>query len=99
MATSPCMWTTFGCTSRPSPALGGRVGAGTLSRAGGATATIHPPGPVPAAATKDASGWHYKELLQRPAGVTWATDLQFALPACARTGTTPAGLKAAGARV
>jgi hypothetical protein len=82
-----------------STAFGRQVVAGKLYLDFGATATIQLTWTVPAAATKDASGWHYKELLQRPAGVTWATDLQFALPACARTGTTPAGLKAAGARV
>jgi hypothetical protein len=38
---------------------------------------------VPAAASKNQSGWHYHYLVQRQAGALWKLNLQIALPSCA----------------
>nr|HET6905117.1 DUF4012 domain-containing protein [Ktedonobacteraceae bacterium] len=37
---------------------------------------------VPAAASKDRSGWHYQYLIQRQAGVLWKLNLHMVLPLC-----------------
>jgi len=45
-------------------------------------------------ATHDAAGWHYRYLLQKQSGVTYALDLKIALPACAQVAVPPSGFKA-----
>jgi hypothetical protein len=66
-----------------SVAFGREVWAGIFTLPYGQTKTIALTWRVPHAATKDATGWHYRYLLQRQAGVTWHLNLQMALPACA----------------
>jgi len=51
----------------------------------------------PGAATHDATGWHYKYLLQKQAGAVYNIDLKIALPACAKPGPLPSGFVAADA--
>ena len=47
---------------------------------------------VPHAATKDARGWHYHDLIQKQAGDTWTLNLQVILPSCASNSHTSSGL-------
>jgi hypothetical protein len=51
----------------------------------------------PGAVTHDASGWHYRYLLQKQAGARYTFDLKLTLPACARVAAVPSGFKAADA--
>jgi Protein of unknown function (DUF4012) len=47
---------------------------------------------VPAAASKDQSGWHYQYLVQRQAGALWKLNLDVALPSCAAIPNKRGGL-------
>jgi len=64
-------------------AFGREMWAGFFTLSYGQTMTIALVWRVPAAATKDANGWHYHYLIQRQAGTQWQLHLQVTLPSCA----------------
>jgi Protein of unknown function (DUF4012) len=64
-------------------AFGREAWAGFFTLSYGQSRTITLVWRVPAAATKDAKGWHYQYLLQRQAGAQWHLHLQVILPSCA----------------
>ena len=68
------------------------VWAGTFSLPYGHSGTITLDWSAPHAASHDASGWHYRYLIQRQAGVYWHLDLALTLPTCAALVGTPTGL-------
>lgn len=68
------------------------VWAGYFTLTFGQTRTIMFTWSVPHAATKDAQGWHYSDLVQRQAGDTWTLNLQVILPSCATNSHTSGGL-------
>jgi hypothetical protein len=49
---------------------------------------------VPAGASHDAVGWHYRYLVQRQAGLAWQVNLRLTLPSCATIVGQPQGLSA-----
>ncbi len=59
------------------------VWAGFFTLSFGQTRTITFIWTVPGAAKKDASGWHYRYLIQRQASVQWTVHLRMTLPSCA----------------
>jgi hypothetical protein len=75
-------------------AFGRQVWGGFFSLAYGQTLTITLTWTVPHAATHDASGWHYRSLIQRQAGIIWKLALQVSLPACATINGKPLPLVA-----
>lgn len=62
----------------------------------GKTMTVTLTWKVPNAATHDASGWHYRLLFQKQAGITWQTNVQVSLPSCAAITGTPQGFTSIG---
>ncbi|HYU75576.1 MAG TPA: DUF4012 domain-containing protein, partial [Ktedonobacteraceae bacterium] len=56
--------------------------AGVFTLPYGQTGKISLTWEVHGAATHDASGWHYRYLIQRQAGITWHLSLPITLPAC-----------------
>ena len=58
----------------------------------GQTRTVTLVWKVPAAASKDHSGWHYQYIIQRQAGVLWKLNLQVTLPSCAAQTNKRGGL-------
>lgn len=75
-----------------SKAFGRQVWAGWLYVNYGSTAAVSYTWTSPGAATHDAQGWHYTDLIQKQAGITWQMGLQVVLPSCAHTTAAPAGL-------
>jgi hypothetical protein len=63
----------------------------------GTTTTLTLDWTDPTAVAHDASGWHYRYLLQRQAGALYTVGLKLALPACARPAAIPSGFAAADA--
>lgn len=63
-----------------SEAFGHQVWAGFFTLTYGQANTITLVWQVPHAATHDTRGWHYQEMIQRQAGVTWTLHLQVVLP-------------------
>jgi exonuclease VII small subunit len=78
-----------------SQAYGRRVWAGLFTLFYGETGTVSLTWTVRNAATKDAHGWHYHDLIQRQVGIIWQLNLQVKLPACATIvgKSTPVALK------
>jgi hypothetical protein len=74
-----------------------QVWSGKMSVSYGTTTTLTLDWTDPKAVTHDASGWHYRYLLQRQAGAIYTLDLKVALPSCARLAATPSGFKEADA--
>lgn len=64
-------------------AFGRKVFIGYLDFNIGETGTVSLTWTVPHAATHDASGWHYTDLVQKQSGVTKSYDVEVTLPACA----------------
>ncbi|HEU5369488.1 MAG TPA: DUF4012 domain-containing protein [Ktedonobacterales bacterium] len=64
--------------------------AGLFSLQYGHSGTISLTWTVRGAATHDAHGWHYNDLIQRQAGIVWKLNLHVALPACAQHVTSSA---------
>lgn len=79
-------------TGGTSLAFGREVWAGVFILNHGQTGTITLTWQEPKAATHNASGWHYHDLIQRQAGFTWQLNLQVTLPSCASFHGTPGGM-------
>lgn len=75
-----------------STAFGHEVWAGFFTLTFGQTHTITLVWSVPHAATRDAQGWHYQEMVQRQAGAMWTALVQITLPGCATIKSEAAGL-------
>lgn len=76
--------------------FGNEVWAGFFTLTYGQTRTITLTWKVPHAAVKDASGWHYRYLLQKQAGTQWKAQVQVQLPTCATVQHASGGLAAHG---
>jgi Protein of unknown function (DUF4012) len=83
-------------THRTSEAFGHEVWAGFFTLTYGQTNTITLTWQVPHAATRDAHGWHYQEMVQRQASVAWTVHTRITLPSCATLTGTSGGLKSVG---
>jgi Protein of unknown function (DUF4012) len=66
-----------------SNAFNREVWMGYFTLSYGQTHTITLVWKVPAAVSKDQSGWHYRYIVQKQAGVLWKLNLQIMLPSCA----------------
>jgi Protein of unknown function (DUF4012) len=77
---------------RTSNAFNRKVWMGYFTLNYGQTGTITLVWKVPAAARKDASGWHYQYTVQRQAGILRTLNLQVALPANASVTSKWGGL-------
>ncbi len=75
----------------PIDAFGRKVWRGFFTLRYGQTHTITLSWRVPKAAQHDASGWHYRMLVQRQAGVLWTVHTQTTLPSCATKTHTSIG--------
>ncbi len=69
-----------------------QVWAGFFTLVYGQVRTITLTWSVPRAATKDAHGWQYQELIQRQAGAVWTVHVQIILPTCAALTSQPGGM-------
>lgn len=77
-------------------AFGHEVWAGFFTLTNGQTSSIMLTWQVPRAATHDAHGWHYQEMVQRQASVVWTIHAQLTLPSCATVTNTAGGLQTNG---
>ena len=73
-------------------AFGREVWNGFFTLTRGQTRTITLTWAVPHAATKQGSGWHYDDLVQRQAGTQWTLHVQVKLPSCAAVSKTWGGM-------
>lgn len=80
-------------------AFGHKVWAGFFTLTYGQTRTITLSWRVPHAATYDAQGWHYQEMLQRQAGILWNVHEQIQLPLCANIKNATGGIMPIGAQI
>jgi HPt (histidine-containing phosphotransfer) domain-containing protein len=78
-----------------SDAFGHEVWAGFFTLTYGHTNTITLVWKSPHAATHDAHGWHYQEMIQKQAGTTRTLHMQIVLPPSARAQNMPADAKMA----
>ncbi len=67
-----------------STTFGREVWSGFLQFQYGDTISVTVDWTLPNAATKDATGWHYQDVIERPAGITWQLNFQLTLPSCAK---------------
>jgi hypothetical protein len=76
-----------------SQAFGYQVWAGFFTLVYGQTNTIMLTWSVPHAATHDAHGWHYQEMIQKQAGTAWTMHIQIVLPPGAKQQNMSGGMK------
>ncbi len=72
--------------------LSRQIQAGVFTLIHGDTGTISLTWTVPHAAIKDTHGWHYRDLIQRQAGIVWHLDLQIIPPSCATQSSSLLGI-------
>jgi hypothetical protein len=76
-----------------SQAFGREVWAGFFTLSYGQTRTITLTWTERGAARHDATGWHYRYLLQRQAGATWDVNGEIKLPPCATKASVQSNLR------